>query len=189
MDMHCLVFALSCFGIFLFKKWGSCFLKVKSQNSFCQVGRFARKTFCQDRLRHFVRKTFCQDRPALDVLSGRHFVRTGLDVLSGPKYLATIWTILLRYLGNTWAPIESYLNKQYLSGTWALLGRYLGTTFGNYLNNTLAILRDKVVTTWGLLGHYLINTWAILRDNLATTWPILGLLGWYLGKTSAILWY
>ena len=130
MDMHCLVFALSCFGIFLFKKWGFCFLKVKSQNSFCQVGRFARKTFCQDRLRHFVRKTFCQDRPALDVLSWRHFVRTGIEVLSGPKYLDTIWTILLRYLGTTWEQLV-----QYLGNTWAILGHYFGATFATFWHN------------------------------------------------------
>ena len=41
------------------------------QQTFCQDGRFVRKTFCQDRLRRFVRKTFCQDRL-------RRFVRTDL---------------------------------------------------------------------------------------------------------------
>ena len=114
------------------------------------------QTFCQDG--RFVRKTFCQDR--------------------------NTWPLFEQYFCATWAILGHQLRA-----TWTILERYLGTTFGNYLNNTLAIVRDKLVTTWGLLGHYLINTWAILRDNLATTWPILGLLGWYLGKTSAILWY
>ena len=41
------------------------------QQTFCQDGRFVRKTFCQDRPRRFVRKTFCQDRL-------RRFVRTDL---------------------------------------------------------------------------------------------------------------
>ena len=41
------------------------------QQTFCQDGRFVRKTFCQDRLRHFVRKTSCQDHL-------RRFVRTDL---------------------------------------------------------------------------------------------------------------
>ena len=41
------------------------------QQTFCQDGRFVRKTFCQDSLRRFVRKTFCQDRL-------RRFVRTDL---------------------------------------------------------------------------------------------------------------
>ena len=166
MDVHCLVFALSCFGIFLFKKWGSCFLKVKSQNSFCQVGRFARKTFCQDRHRHFVRKTFCQDRPALDVLFWRHFVRTGIEDLSGPKYLDTIWTILLRYLGNTCATIQSNFDNIWavLGHTWAILAHYFWKLFEQYSGNTQ-----------GQVGHYLDNTWTLLE--------------WYFGKTSTILWY
>ena len=51
------------------------------QQTFCQDGRFVRKTFCQDCLRRFVRKTFCQDH-----ICDISFRRTGFDVLSGPPF-------------------------------------------------------------------------------------------------------
>ena len=47
-------------------------LNVVGQQTFCQDGRFVRKTICQDRLRRFVREKFGQDRT-------RCLVRTDLS--------------------------------------------------------------------------------------------------------------
>ena len=102
--------------------------------------RFVRKTFCQDWLRRFVRKMFSQDRNTLF-----------------EQYFCATWAILVQQFRATLTIFERYLG---------ILGRYLRTTFGNYLNNTLAILRDKLVTTWALLGHYLID--AIPFHSLVT---------------------
>ena len=134
------------------------------QKTFChecmfyQDGHFARMdilsgwTFCQDG--RFVRKTF---------------VRTALDVLSGPKYLDTIWTILLCYLGTT-----SKLYEQYSGITPGQVGHHLGVAW--------TLFDQNFGNTRGQLGHYLDNIWMILGQNFGNT---LILIGWYLGSTWA----